>query len=573
MLILAAADTGNLSTIIAMALMLAAAAVVSIVLRHIGVSPIPAYLVTGVLIGPGAFGLVSQPESVEFLSNLALVLLMFGIGLQLEIADIKGNVAQLVIIGVLSWFLSSLIGTAVALAFRLDLRASLVVAMALSMSSTAVVLRILHQRRELRTPAGRTCLGVLILQDIIVVAVLAVIPLLATDPNTQTTTVTFARVIETAAAVGAIALMMLGGRILLPRLLALASKGGSPEGLMVAASAVAMSAAALTTAFGFSAELGAFVAGFLLATTPFRFEISGQLAPLRDLLMAFFLISVGMTVNFSVAASYWPVIIVGLALLLVVKSFVIGFSAWLAGASAPLSVVVGLTLAEAGEFSLVVLATGWRSDIISSDVQGVVITIVVLSLLGTPSLLWLAQHAHGLADRLPHAPWARRARSVSHAGDPLTETKRHVVIAGFGPVGRSVAERLGKEPVTLSIIDLNAATIRKQSSLGLHMVFGDASNVEVLRSAGADHADAVVLALPDDHATLRACTLVHSLNPTAVIIARTNFLSRSMAARELGARYVVAEEIATSHAMVSFVERWLAEAASDHADATPDQPS
>jgi CPA2 family monovalent cation:H+ antiporter-2 len=348
------------------------------------------------------------------------------------------------------------------------------------------------------------------------------------------------------------------GTALLPRLLAEAARDTSSELLLVLSAAVGLGAAMLTAALGLSPELGAFLAGFLLAGTPFRYQLAGQIGPMRDLFMAVFFTAVGMSVDMAAAAELWWVVLLALGATLVVKFVSISVTAWAFGAPPAVAVTVGITLAQAGEFTLVVSGVAAGSGLFgehTASTESTVVTVVFLSLIVTPALMSVARRAGSALVGWPQAPWlsrgalARRAQPIPQSDQPSRPVRR-ALVAGFGPVGRAVADRLAASGFEVSIIELNRKTVDTQAALGRRIVYGDATNPDVLESAGVREADAVVLTVPDDQAMLRACKAVRGVNANAYIAARTNYLSTAFLAREQGASHVTVEELATAEAMV-----------------------
>jgi CPA2 family monovalent cation:H+ antiporter-2 len=538
---------------------LATAAAVSLIFQRFRIAAIAGYLVAGAIVGPHALGLIHAPESVESIGQIAIVLLMFGIGMNLDRRDLRAGMLPVLGIGVGSTVLIIVLGAPVVMLFGLTLAASVGVAAAIAISSTALVLRKIQQRREMRQAHGRITFGTLITQDLAAVLVLAMIPVLAGasaaggaafDPLR-----TGGRVALT---VGLVAVMIVVGTALLPRLLAEAARDTSSELLLVLSAAVGLGAAMLTAALGLSPELGAFLAGFLLAGTPFRYQLAGQIGPMRDLFMAVFFTAVGMSVDMAAAAELWWVVLLALGATLVVKFVSISVTAWAFGAPPAVAVTVGITLAQAGEFTLVVSGVAAGSGLFgehTASTESTVVTVVFLSLIVTPALMSVARRAGSALVGWPQAPWlsrgalARRAQPIPQSDQPSRPVRR-ALVAGFGPVGRAVADRLAASGFEVSIIELNRKTVDTQAALGRRIVYGDATNPDVLESAGVREADAVVLTVPDDQAMLRACKAVRGVNANAYIAARTNYLSTAFLAREQGASHVTVEELATAEAMV-----------------------
>lgn len=557
-------------------LMLAAAALVAMGGRYFRVPTIPAYLITGALIGRSALGLIGSGQNVESISGLALIMLMFTIGLQLDARDLARGAVGIIAAGAVTTL-------AVVLALwpltgaGLGAPAGLAVALALSMSSTAVVMRIMHQRRESRRAHGRLITAALIVQDLLALVFLAMMPVLsawgapASGPDAAPGSgqpahssafllpdgmPTWARL--SVALLGVSALIVLA-RLALPSLMREAARGASAEVPLVLASALALLSAGVTSGLGFSPELGAFLGGFVLSGTAFRHQLAGQLNPMRDLFMAVFFIAVGLTIDLGVLGQSWPVILVALPAVLALKAAAVGLTLWLAGAAAAPAAIAALALCQAGEFSIVLLAAAHGEGLLSEPQLATLVLIVGLSLVLTPALYALGHRLRGTLERVPLAGFKKLAvlGSLPHDPDehdpataaPDSAPAKYVIIAGFGVVGRALADRFDLAKVPFCVVDLNLETIRRQRRLGRRAVYGDITNPEVLESAGVRSADVVVLTIPDDDATLNACRALRGTNPGVFIAARTSYLSKAMNAMLLGADMVVVEEVATAEAM------------------------
>ncbi len=573
---IAAAPHAQSSFVVDLLVVLAAAALVSMVLRRLRLATIPGYLIAGALIGPGLIGLVGESENIDQIKQLAVVLLMFTIGLHLDLSSVSRGLVHILAVGAISTISVVLLSWPVGWVLGASAPGALAIAMAMSMSSTAVVLRLLAQKRETHRMHGRLCVGISIVQDLLSLAMLAALPLLAKWAGMVPAAAddgggVSAAITKGLVALGSIGVLIAFGLWILPRLLMEAAREASGESTLVLSAAVALGAAVLTGFVGFSPELGAFMAGFLLAATPFRYQLAGQLSPLRDLFMAVFFTAVGLKLNPATAAAAWPAIVCGLPALIIIKSVVIGLCTWGAGASAPVAGRTGLSLAQAGEFSIVILGLAAAQSVISGPEQTVAITLVVLSLMVTPNLYDLGQRMQS---------WLARFRPVSWTGDALKELPEghevdpgaagaagpgpaltagapearpargnHVIVAGYGVIGRAVADHLEVSGVPYTIVELNSRTVETQRGIGRTVVFGDIGNPEVLERAGIQTCDAVFLTIPDDDATTRACQSIRSLAPHVYIAARTAYLSTAFAASAAGADDVTIAEVATAEAM------------------------
>jgi CPA2 family monovalent cation:H+ antiporter-2 len=559
---------------------------VATLLAKLRLESIPGFLIAGAIIGPASLGVIREPVRVDQISQLAVILLMFTIGLHLDSSAMGRGMVHILGIGVVSSALFIALSWPILIWAGLEPPSALAVAMALSMSSTAVLVRVVGARREVRTVHARVGLGVAIVQDMAAIVVLGMLPLLARWAGTSAvgTAGIFDEWFQSLPAsaeiaargglsVGGMIILIAAGRVLLPAAMRAVASAGSGELLLVFSAAVALAAALSTRVLGFSPEMGAFLAGFLLGATPFRHQLIGYLGPLRDILMAVFFTSVGLNVDPARIAEHWGVVLAGTVGVIGLKVLTIGGSGWALGMTSRAALFSGVYLGNAGEFALVVLTAAMLSGLVGPEEMALLIGVIVATLTISPLLVEPAHRLSVLMSSWPLAPWVRAAglregsgsetgpgsghgSRVSHSGGALSD--RHVVVAGFGPVGRAVADNLEVRGVQVTVIELNPRTVERQTQIGRRkMVYGDVTNPEVLESAGVPHACAVVITVPDDETSLRAVEVVRRMAPTAFVSARTNFLSGSFRAQAAGADHVTVEEVVTAEAMQREVIREL----------------
>ena len=589
-LILANASAAE-STGLGLMVILFSAATIATLFRRLRLQIIPGYIIAGAIVGYAAHRFQWSLGDLESIAQFATVLLLFTIGLQLELGELRRSMVSIVGVGVGSTLAVAAGSWGAGVLFGLAGPAALAVGLAMSISSTAILLRVLHERRELHQTHGRLCVGVSIAQDLLSILMLGALPAIAAwtvvddGPAAGQQSVPQMLLSAGIGTLGVVVMLVLG-RTALPWLLALVadigSRGmagrsgfGSRELVLVASAAIALGAAVVTKVLGFSAELGAFLAGLLLAFTPFRTQLAGQFEPLRDLLMAIFFTTVGLLLNVPDIAAMIVPILAGVAVLFVIKIVLIGLFAWGFGSSGPLSALAAIYLGNAGEFSLVLLAAAGRTSpvpILTSSVLSAAIAVVVLSLFLSP---FAFAYAHQIAQRLQGIGppgWTKSlrekiqqdaAKAVAAADSEHKPAIRHVVIAGFGPVGRHLAARLNLQQISYTVIELNPNTVKRQSQLGKSIIYGDVTTPEVLESAGMRHADAFVLTIPDDDASHRAIAIARQLSPNVFIACRTSYLSGAFRAYEAGADHAVVEEVVTADAMEKQIfekieERWRA---------------
>lgn len=557
---LASTDPASLRFAIDLMVILATAALMAAVFQRFKLESIPGFLIAGVLVGPHVFGLVADSARIEQISGLAVIFLMFGIGLHLDLAGIRRGMVHTLGIGIVSTIGFIALSWAGLRALGMEGAPALLISMAVSISSTAVFVRIVSARKELRAVHGRIGLAISITQDILCVAILALVPVLsrlvtgpvATGDAEGSELPGWIEFIAAAGkGLGGVTVMLVVGRVMLPKLLNWVARSGSAELMLVVSASIALIAAVGTKLLGFSPEMGAFLGGLLLASTPYRFQLSGSLAPLRDLLMAIFFTAVGMTVDPRLLFDNIGVVLVAVTAVVLFKSMFIAITAWLAGVSAPSAFLTGVYMGNAGEFTIVIMGAAAAAGGLDGRQESLGVIVVILSLVASSLVIG---PSHKLAARLRPVPMCSLLRGKGSIEGPTSEPDHmqisgHVIIAGFGPVGRALADRFQVLGIPYVVVELNTTTVERQAARGRLVIYGDITNHEVLESAGVHRADAVILSFPDDAVMFRACEAVRAMAPNAFIAARASFLSGAFRAQQLGADHVTVEEIATARDM------------------------
>ncbi|QOJ01439.1 MAG: cation:proton antiporter [Phycisphaeraceae bacterium] len=560
--------TGGVPLAVDLMVILFVAALVATVFARLRLESIPGFLIAGVLIGPGALGLVQDSPRIEQISQLAVIFLMFGVGLHLDPSTMGRGAVHILGIGAISTVSVMGLSAVVLMAAGVDPPVAVLLGMVAGQSSTSVLVRLVTARREIRTVHSRVGLGISIVQDLSAVVLLGLLPPLArwSGVSAAPTAARFewmeglprwAEFIASAAvSTAGLAFLIVLGRAVLPRAMRAVAVTGSSELMIVFAAAIALGAAVGSRVLGFSAEMGAFLAGFLLASTPYRHQLSGQIASLRDVLMAVFFTAVGLSVDAGAVAGVWWIVGLCAVGLVVLKTAVIGVTGWALGMSPRSALLTGFYLSTAGEIALVLVGPAVALGLLSGETLDATIAVIVLSLIVVPLG---APLVHALGDRAAgwrQAGWVKSAALLEPAPVPVKDGEgegggpSHVVIAGFGPVGRAIADRLDLMSVPVTIVELNPRTIERQAQIGRRrVVYGDIGNPEVLDSAGVRGARAVIITIPDDEVAMRAIRAARSLAPDVFIAARTNFLSGAFKAQQLGADHVTVEEVATADAM------------------------
>jgi len=514
------------------ALLFLTAVVVAVPLsKRLGLGSVLGYLVAGVLIGPHGLRLIPDVEEVGHLAELGVMLLLFLIGLELQPRRLWELRTRVFGAGGAQVALSGATLALGALVLGLSWQAALVAGLGLSLSSTAFALQLLGERNALTKPLGQTGFAILLFQDLAVIPLLAVLPLLGpSGARLDTSWVPLAK------AAGLIVLIVLVGRTLLRPAFRLVASARSQEVFTASALLAALGTALLVSAVGLSPALGAFLAGVLLADSEYRHELEADIEPFRGLLLGLFFLSVGMSVALELLVRR-PLLVAGLVLgmtaLKVASIAALGrraLGAW------PVAWELGILLSQGGEFAFVLFGLAVSYDILTPEVRDMLVLVVSLSMALTPLLIMAY-------DRLL-APRLRTRDDRPYDRDVEQETP--VIIAGFGRFGQVVGRVLRARGIPFTAMDADPAQIDFLNRFGNKVFYGDASRLDLLRAARADKARLFVLAIDDVQASLRTAREVQEHFPHLVIFARARNRAHAYQLLELGIQHVIRETFLSS---------------------------
>jgi monovalent cation:H+ antiporter-2, CPA2 family len=548
-------------------LILLAGASLAVVLlfRRLRLPATVGFIVTGILIGPGAFALVRDPALVRTLAEFGVVVLLFTVGLEFSFADLKRLGRRALVAGAMQVLLTvAVVAGALVLGGRHPARA-LFVGMLVSLSSTALVLKLLTDRIELRSPHGRVATGVLLFQDLAAVLfLLSVAPLGRWAAGGPFTVAELTAGLPRAALVVAIAAAaLLLARRAIPWVLGRASRAGSREVFLFGVVLVVLGSASLASRMGSSLAVGAFLAGLLLAGSELRDLIAGDLLPLRDILASVFFIAVGMSFDPAVVLAR-PVLVALSTAGLVLAKLALAFLALRAsGVPGRVACAAALALAQVGEFSFVLAQAGAAHGLLGTGASQAFFAGAVFSLLLTPFVVARAPQWALALDRMLTRGRAGVAEveagetAAAATGGPARPRAHHVVIAGFGLNGQNVARVLRSVRLPHLVVDLDPDAVALGQERGSPVLVGDIGSALVQREAGVPRAKVLVLALSDPTATRHSCRVARSLSSELFIIVRTRYVDEIDQLYAAGANQVIPEEFETSIEIFTAVMREL----------------
>ena len=523
-------------------ILLAAVAVVPL-FRRLRASAVLGYLVAGTLIGPHGLGLIREIEAASLLGQFGVIFLLFSIGLSLSIARLTAlrryvfglGIAQVGATAVVIWGVLRLIG--------LPSPAALVLGGGLALSSTAVVLQMLIERRELATPRGRVAFAVLLLQDLAVVPLLALVPLLR-GPEAPVLPALGLALLKAALA---LVLILALGRLLLRPLLRAVTRGGDPELFTAIVLLLVLGIGWLTDQAGLSMALGAFLAGVLIAETEYWPQVEGDIQPFRGILLALFFMTVGMGVDVAMLSRTAPLLLALLGGLLVLKGGILFGLARAFGLGVGTAAAVGLMLAEGGEFGFVLFALARQAGVLTDDITQLAVIVVGLSMAVTPLLL--------VAGRRVARHLERPASTHEALAQGSADLREHVLIAGYGRVGQTLALLLESRGMSYVALDVDPEQVAEARRRDLPVYYGDASRAEVMKAAGVERAQAVVITVDEPESASRTVQVVRRLAPELPVLARARDLGQCEKLAEAGATVVVPEVVEGSLQLVAALFR------------------
>jgi len=513
------------------AVVVLAAAVIGVLLaERLRLGAILGYLAAGLVIGPAGFSLVHDSGGTHLLAELGIVFLLFTVGLELPLERLRVVPAAVFGLGAGQILLTAAVIAAVAVALGHAIGPAIVVGGALALSSTAIVIRLLADRHELNSRFGRAAFGTLVMQDLAVGPLIVAVLALGQGPSS----VAAALALAVVKAVVAMVLILGAGRFALRPVFAFVAATRRPEIFAALTLLVILCAGFSTQAAGLSMAFGALLAGMLLADTPYRHQVAVEIQPLRGLLLGLFFMTVGMSLDVDVLKAQLAIVLPLTVGLMAGKAALLFFLARLLLLPTGQALRLGLLLSQGGEFAFVLLGIDVEAGILTSGEQQQLVVAVALSMILTPLVAELGRR---LAPRVE-----RRVRSVGAAAPAeLAGISDHVIIAGYGRVGRAVAQRLAAAGVAWVALDMDPHRVAQARRQHLKVYFGDADRPEILEAFAVERARAVVVAVDNPKVALQLTALLHYVLPQIPILARAYDEPHAAELTRAGAAHVIPE--------------------------------
>jgi CPA2 family monovalent cation:H+ antiporter-2 len=532
-------------------LVLLASSVLAVaVCRSARLPPMIGYLITGLALGPHALGVVSEREETHRLAELGVVFLMFSIGLEFSLTKLKTMRTLVFGLGLAQVAGTIALAVAAAAAFGGSWQAGLAIGGIAAMSSTAIVSKLLAERGELDSAHGRQVMAVLLFQDLAVVPLLVLIPVLGQPADA----IGFATAAALAKATAALVIVIVGGPRPMRAWLRAVARRRSTELFVLNVLLITLVAACITAAAGLSLVLGAFLAGMLISETEYRFQVEQDIKPFRDVLLGLFFITVGMMLDPGLVLAQFPLVLAFLALLVLAKFAIIAALSKAFASTTGTALRVALALAQGGEFGFVLLPLAGFAGIVADELLQPLLAAMIVSMLATPFVIAASDR---IVLRLSRAEWMQRSLELHRVAVQSIEAERHVVIVGYGRNGQRLARLLEAEGVRYVALDLDPERVREAAAAGDTVVFADGLRREALVAAGLSRAAAVVLTFADAPTAVRVLSHIHNLNPAVPVIVRARDEADIAPLQSAGAAEVVPEAFESGLMLASHTLVWV----------------
>ncbi len=498
-------------------------------------SSVLGYLAAGVLVGPHALGLIKNPDSVLLLAEFGVIFLLFTIGLELSIERLKLMRHYVFGLGALQVGITAVLIGAVILFIGQPIEVAVVVGSGLALSSTAFVIQMLVERGEMITRYGRVSFSVLLFQDLAIVPLLALLPLLGTPGSSLVGAIAVAVV----KAVAVVAAAVVIGRQVLRPLYRIIAASRLQELFVAVTLLVVLGAGWLMAQFDISMALGAFLAGLLLSETEYRHQVEADIRPFKGLLLGLFFMAIGMVIDLPLVVREAGLLAALLVALLLGKSILTGGLCLAFRLPGDLALRVGPLLSQGGEFGFVLVGGAMLAGILGTELGQIILALIALSMAATPTMDWLGGRLSRLATPKP----ALRMELSRESAEKITE---HIIIAGFGRVGQTVARVLSACGVPYVALDMDDARVARGRRAGLPLYYGDASRVDVLEAAGIERAKAAVITIDRAQEASEAVAALHQRVPALPVFVRSRDMTHAHQLEREGATAVVPETVEAS---------------------------
>lgn len=517
-------------------ILLFASVAIVIIFKQLGLSPALGYLVAGAAIGPFGFGVLTSTETTKSIAELGIVFLLFAIGLELTFSRLMAMKKYVLGFGGLQVVLTSAaISFICHKIFNLNIETSIVLGSALSLSSTAIVMQVIAEHGDQSTRVGRLSFSILLMQDLAVIPILVLLPLLTKNAEINVFKALGGAVID---AIIAMAIIIVVGRLFLKPIYRLIAQSKSDVLFLSFTLIVILGSSYLSNHMGLSFALGAFVAGLMVAETEYKYRVEEEILSLKSLLLGLFFMTIGMSFDFDLLIRSLPYIILVSLGLIIVKTSIIVFLCKIFRFPLAPAIHAGLLLSQGGEFAFVVFLMAVRQKFIDVDLSQFLMTVVTFTMALTPLL---AATGRKIKSRI----YTKEVLQDNNLKQEIGDISKHIVVIGFSKVGRIISFILRKKSMNYLVLENNHRVVRLEKSNGYNIYYGDAMNIDILKYIGIERAESVIIAMEDEIACIKITRFIHENFPNTLVIAKSETINNAERFKKVGATMVVSKNLET----------------------------
>lgn len=515
-------------------------AVIVFILTKVNIPSLVGFLSAGILIGPYALGIIKNTHNIEVIAEVGVVLLLFSIGIEFSLKKLL-KIKRIVFGGgLLQVLITTILIFIVSFYFFQNLKITIFVSFLISLSSTAVVLKILADKGEIDTPYGKTMIGILIFQDLFVVVLMLLIPILS--GHAVTGFEIFSKIVKASLI---ILFVMISSRYIFPYFLHQIVKTKSRELFIITIIVICLGIAIITSYVGLSLALGAFLAGLIISESEYAHQALSDILPFKESFMGLFFVSVGMLMNLSFVYENLYLIFLGVLIVVFTKIFAILIVGFVLSLSQRVAIISAISLAQVGEFSFVLAFAGKSASLIDDGIYQLILSITVFTMILSPFMMNLSRKISENPEILNFFKKIYR-KTRDYEEVKIVKKVDHVIIIGFGFNGRNLAKILREINIPYVALEMNNMTVAEMKKKGEPIYYGDGTSIEVLKHLGLEKARVVVIAISDPSATRRIVSIIRKENKSIYILVRTRYLTEVDDLKKLGANEVIPEEFETS---------------------------
>lgn len=525
-----------------------------LIFYRLGIPMVVGFLLTGIIVGPHGIGVVSSVEEVELVADIGVILLLFTIGAELSLKDLWEIKRSVLIGGPLQVILTIIATYFFAVKMGINNASAFFLGFLISSSSTAIILKQLQARSELYTPHGRISLGILIFQDIIIVPMMLLTPVLAGSVTQFTGSITYL-VLKAISIVG---LVLLSARLLIPKLLYQITKTRNRELFLLSIIFIGLSIAWITANVGISLAFGAFLAGLIISESDYSHQALGNLMPFKDLFMSIFFVSIGMLLDIDHVFNNFTWLVLVALMVIILKSIISSAVTSILGFPLKTAIFVGVLLGQVGEFSFVLSKVGLDFGLLDMNTYQSFLAISIITMGTTSTLIQLSPQIADVVLKAPLPMKLKNGYTANVYSNKEEELQDHAIIVGYGFNGKTISNATKASDIPYIILEMNPETVKNEKAKGENIIFGDASQASILEHVNIQKARVMVIGISDPLSTRKIIDIAKHLNPNIYVIARTRFIKEMPTLYNLGADEVVPEEYETSiEIFTRLLERYM----------------